>query len=175
MKKNPTFLGIHRELELSYGEKIRLDAKDKKILELLSRDGRMSITSIAHEVELSPDGTKYRLDRLLKEHVIAGFTAVVNPPKIGLPLYACVWMSLWNHTPEKENEFIKYLRSASYIVYAMKTLGQWDVGLEIYAKDAGHLDEILAQMRARFSDIIKEIMVVPVIKEYKWTEFPRMP
>lgn len=163
--------GVPRELELSYGEKVKLDDKDKQILHMLSQDGRATIIEIAREIGMSRDAAKYRLDRLLKNHVIQGFVPVVNPPKIGLPLYVGVMISLWNISPERENKLIAFVRQASQIVYAAKAMGKCDLYLEYFARDPGQLDEMLAKLREQFSDIIKDIEVLTYIKEYKWAEF----
>ncbi len=161
-----------RELELSYGEKIKLDEKDKKILNLLSRDGRMSIADLAREIDLSRDATKYRLDKLISRRVITGFISVVNPPKIGLPLYSTILLSLGNLRPKRENQLIAYIKEAPYIIYSAKIMGEWDLWIEVLARDAGHLDEIISDLRQKFSDIVRSVRVIPVIKEYKWKEFP---
>ena len=172
MKKIKLTGPIIRDLELSYGEKIKLDERDKKILELLSKDGRMTIAELAKEIKLSRDATKYRLDKLIHRRVITGFTAIANPSKIGLPLYTAVLISLGNLNSKKENQLISYMREAPYIIYSAKVMGEWDIWIEVFARDAGHLDEILSDLRQKFSGIIKSVRIVPVVKEYKWKEFP---
>jgi len=170
--KLPELVGVPRNLELVYGEKVKLDEKDKQILSILAENGRASTVSIAKQVGISRDAVKYRIDRLMKETVIQGFVAVINPPKIGLPLYSQVEISLLNLSPEREKKLIEYIKAAPYIVYASKTMGRHDVYLEVFSKHPGHLDEILGKLREKFSDIIKDIEVTVMIKEYKWTEFP---
>ncbi len=172
MKKNLTDTKLPRNLELTYGEKVKLDEKDKKLLSMLSIHGRMTFADLAKEINLSRDATKYRVDRLIHNHVIQGFTAVVNPSSIGLPLYSVVLVTLWNLSLNREKELITYLREADYFVYCAKVMGECDLWLETFSRDAGHLDETLAELRQKFSDIIKDIKIMPVIKEYKWKEFP---
>jgi len=174
MKKSafPELVGVPRSLELLYGEKVKLDEKDKEILIILAQNGRASTVKIAKEVGLSRDAVKYRIDKMIREKVIQGFVAVMNPPKIGLPFYSNVHISLLNLNPEREEKLINYIRAAPYIVYATKTMGRYDISLEIFSKHPGHLDEILGKIREKFSDIIKDIEISFVIKEYKWTEFP---
>lgn len=165
-------IGVPRQLELVYGKAVKLDEIDKRILHLLSQNGRASIISIAKDVGLSRDTVKYRIDRMLREHVIQGFIAVVNPPTIGFPLYAVVLISLWNLDVEREKKLVAHVKNSPYIIYAAKGMGKWDLWLEMFAKHPGHLDEIIAKIRESFSDIIKEIEIIPIIKEYKWAEFP---
>ncbi|MDD5163328.1 MAG: Lrp/AsnC family transcriptional regulator [Candidatus ainarchaeum sp.] len=168
----PENAGVPRNLELKYGEKTKLDDKDKQILTILAQNGRASTVEIAKEVGLSRDAVKYRIDKMLREEVIQGFVAVMNPPKMGLPFYSFVQISLLNLGPEREKKLIGYIKAAPYIVYSTKIIGRFDIYLEVFAKDPGHLDEIVRDIREKFSDIIKDIEVTLIIKEYKWTEFP---
>lgn len=164
--------GILRSLEFTYSPKLKIDGIDKEMLTLLSTNGRMSVAALADKTGLSRDGAKYRLDRLVKNHVIEGFACVVNPHAIGLPLYSHISLALWNLNTEREKELVNYLKKAPYIVYSGKTMGRWDMFIEVYAKDAYHLDSIIAEIRNKFSDIIKEVEMSPIIREYKWTEYP---
>lgn len=166
------YVGVPRNLEFKYGEKVKLDKIDKDILKLLSRYGRASVAEISKKLKISRDVVKYRVERLIKLEVIQGFVAVANPTKLGLPNMVFVSMSLLSVDPKREKMLIDYLKSAPYIIYAAKVLGKWDLNIEIYSKHNKHLDEILKDIREKFSDIIKEMEITPVIEEYKWTEFP---
>lgn len=175
MKKKgslPEHIGVPRNFELKYGKTVKLDEKDKQILTILAQNGRASTVEIAKEVGLSRDAVKYRMDKMLREEVIQGFIAVMNPPKMGLPFYSIVQIALLNLSPEREKKLIDYIKLAPYIVYSTKTIGRYDIYLEVFSRDPGHLDEIIREIREKFSDIIKDIEVTLIIKEYKWTEFP---
>jgi len=165
-------MGVSRNLEMTYGDPVKLSKLDKQLLLILAQDGRMSIANLAKKTGAKRDTVKYRLDRLIKEHVIQGFVAVINPPKIGLPLYAFISLSFWNFSLEREKDLVAYIRQAPYIVYTSKTMGPWDISISVLARDAGHLDEVVMDLREKFSDIIKEVEITPIIKEYKWSECP---
>jgi len=61
-----------------------IDAFDRRILDALRGDGRMSITELAKRVGLSKTPTQVRLKRLIDERYIRGFRAVIDPAKLGL-------------------------------------------------------------------------------------------
>ncbi|WP_296015449.1 Lrp/AsnC family transcriptional regulator [uncultured Agrobacterium sp.] len=67
-----------------------LDDVDKRILELLSRDGRMSVKDLAQNVGLSAPSTSDRIRRLEERGVIRGFTVEVDPESIGFTLQAII-------------------------------------------------------------------------------------
>ncbi|MGV1906112.1 Lrp/AsnC family transcriptional regulator [Agrobacterium cavarae] len=67
-----------------------LDDVDKRILELLSNDGRMSVKDLAQHVGLSAPSTSERIKRLEERGVIRGFTVEIEPASIGFTLQAII-------------------------------------------------------------------------------------
>lgn len=67
-----------------------LDDVDKRILELLSNDGRMSVKDLAQHVGLSAPSTSERIKRLEERGVIRGFTVKIDPASIGFTLQAII-------------------------------------------------------------------------------------
>ncbi len=67
-----------------------LDDVDKRILELLSNDGRVSVKDLAQHVGLSAPSTSERIKRLEERGVIRGFTVEIDPASIGFTLQAII-------------------------------------------------------------------------------------
>ena len=61
----------------------RMDEIDHQILQLLLRDGRCSYAAIGGVVGLSVSAAKRRVERLVRDGAIRGFTAVVEPQAMG--------------------------------------------------------------------------------------------
>lgn len=55
------------------------DDLNQRILRILLRDGRCTYAEMGAEVGLSVSATKRRVDRLVRDGAIRGFTAVVEP------------------------------------------------------------------------------------------------
>jgi len=62
---------------------MKLDDIDRKILQLLTENGRMSYVDIAKELNLSRVAIRERVQSLQKEGIIEQFTVVINSEKIG--------------------------------------------------------------------------------------------
>jgi Lrp/AsnC family leucine-responsive transcriptional regulator len=60
-----------------------LDHVDRRILELLRRDGRRAHSAIAKEVGLSGAAVHDRVKKLEQRGVIAGYSAILDPDKLG--------------------------------------------------------------------------------------------
>ena len=75
-------------------ENVTLDGYDQAILDVLSRDGRISITDLAREIGLSKTPTQARLRRMEREGVITGYRALLDPIRLGLDHVAFVEVKL---------------------------------------------------------------------------------
>lgn len=64
------------------GNSTQLDSYDKKIIRLLSNEGRLPVTELAKRIGMSKSPCQARLKRLQKEGYILGFKAVVNMSKL---------------------------------------------------------------------------------------------
>ncbi|MFY0618846.1 Lrp/AsnC family transcriptional regulator [Shimia sp.] len=77
-----------------------LDAFDRAILEVLARNGRVSMTDLAREIGLSKSPTQARLRRLEEEGIILGYRALLDPIRLGINHVAFVEVKL-SETREK--------------------------------------------------------------------------
>jgi len=69
---------------------MKIDEADRKIIEALIKDGRMSLKELAVVAGLSSPGVSERIRRLLERGIIRGFTADIDPKAIGYSLQAIV-------------------------------------------------------------------------------------
>lgn len=67
-----------------------MDHIDKKILDLLQNNARMSNADIAREVKLAPSVTLSRIRKLEEKGIITGYEAKLNPQALGLDMLAFV-------------------------------------------------------------------------------------
>ncbi|MCM3762442.1 Lrp/AsnC family transcriptional regulator [Alkalihalobacillus oceani] len=62
---------------------MKIDATDRKILELLTMNGRISYVDIAKELKLSRVAVRERINQLIEAEVIEKFSVVINSDKVG--------------------------------------------------------------------------------------------
>nr|MCK4929693.1 Lrp/AsnC family transcriptional regulator [Nanoarchaeota archaeon] len=153
---------------IEYGEKITLDSKDKLILEQLQLNARQSISKIAKKTKLPRDVVKYRIKKMEKNKVIRMYHAVVNSSKLGYPMYTYILFTLTNFGVEEENKLISYLKQQKNITYVDKMTGKWDLAIAILSKNFKEFDDVLRDIRMKFSHIIKDFDVGTIIQEYKY-------
>lgn len=77
-----------------------LDRIDRKILDILQRDGRIAMTELAQQVGLSTSPCSERVRRLEKRGVITGYHAHVSPEAVGRSLLVFVDIKLASKSTE---------------------------------------------------------------------------
>ena len=87
-----------------------LDRLDRRILEELQLDARISNQELAKRVGLSPAPCWRRLRRLEEAGFIAGYATLLQAPAIGLPILAYALVSLENHHPESVRQFDQFVK-----------------------------------------------------------------
>ena len=83
-----------------------LDAIDLKILDLLQREGRLSMTELGERVGLSTSPCSQRVKRLERMGVIKGYHAAIDPAAVGKSLLVFVEITL----SEKSEQIFKKVR-----------------------------------------------------------------
>ena len=153
---------------IEYGENAKLDAKDKKILEVIAVNARLSIADISRKTNIQRDSVLYRINKMQKQKAIRFFHTVLNPSVLGCEIYSFVNFVLCNLSDEKEKAFLAFLKTHPNIIYVAKTTGKWDFTINIAAKNLKHFDEIMTQIRMKFSGIIKDYDTASIIQEHKY-------
>ena len=75
-----------------------LDHVDRRLLEVLQREGRLSNVALAERVHLSPSPCLRRLRALEHDGVIDGYRAVLDREAVGLGLTAFVELKVEGHS-----------------------------------------------------------------------------
>jgi len=77
-----------------------LDRLDLRILQTLQGEGRMTNKELAEHVNLSPSACHQRLQRLITDDWIQGFTGRINIERLCAPVQCIATVSLSSHSPE---------------------------------------------------------------------------
>ncbi|MCR8549305.1 Lrp/AsnC family transcriptional regulator [Salipiger sp. P9] len=112
-----------------------LDGIDEKILQELSRDGRISNLALADRVGLSPSACLRRVAALEKAGVIKGYRAVLSPEKTGVGFTAYVMVGLNAHTKQAQEAFERAMSHAPEVRECHNITGNVEYLLRIEAAD----------------------------------------
>lgn len=159
---------------LDYGKPFKFDKHDRLIVKELDRNARAQLSELSKKVGLSRDAVRNRIKKLVDAGVIKAFKPILDSPRMGFPIINYVFIALYNPSPEKEKEFLKFMQANKHITYIASLIGKWDYIIDIMATDQGHFDFIMKGIRQKFPDLIKDYEVYGVVQEYKYEEIGRL-
>ncbi|MFF3865963.1 Lrp/AsnC family transcriptional regulator [Micromonospora sp. NPDC001898] len=117
-----------------------LDEVDRRILDKLVRDGRISIRTLAEKVHVSRTNAYARVERLLRDGVITGFRAQVAPEPAGLGTSAYIALTIQQNTWREVSAELARVR---YIEHAALLGGEHDVLALVRAPDNATLRDVV--------------------------------
>ena len=84
---------------------LKIDRTDRRILELLQKDGGLSNQELAEQVGLSPSPCSRRVRALEEAGIILRRVTLLERKKLGLSLTVIIQIGMDRHTPERFEEF----------------------------------------------------------------------
>jgi len=124
-----------------------LDATSRRILQLLSRDGRASYQAIADEVGLSRPAVMERVKRLEESGYIRGYTAVLDRSRAGYPVTAFVAVRYPASTGALDDPGLRALADNPNVLECHHVAGEDCYMLKVAAPSIDSLGGILRQLR----------------------------
>ncbi len=123
------------------------DPTDRQIAAALVADGHTTLRSLAELTGLSVSAVQARVRRLETDGVIRGYTAIVEPEAIGLPLAALV--SITPLDPAHEYDIPDRLRALPEIEACHSVAGEDSFVLFVRVASPGGLEELIREIRKR--------------------------
>lgn len=100
----------------------------------------MSVRALAERVRISRASAYSRIDRLRESGVLTGFTAVVDPTKLGLSTSAYVTLTVRQNSWRDLKEHLRRIREVEHMALVG---GEFDVILLVRALDNEHLRRVV--------------------------------
>jgi DNA-binding Lrp family transcriptional regulator len=119
-----------------------LDRIDFEIVAALQNDARISNKELAARVGLAPSSCLERVRRLVRDRVLLGFHAEVDPRALGVGLQALVLVRLSRHSRRQVESFRRHALGLAECVALYHVAGQHDFLLHMAVRDADHLRDL---------------------------------
>lgn len=146
-----------------------IDNIDKKIVDILIRDGRMSSSEIARRIgDVSERVVRYRIDQMIESGVVH-IGAVVNPKKLGYSVIADTKIQVESG---RVLAIARQLAEHDCITYVGCSIGEGDIGVQIAARSNEELYTFVTEVLGQIPGVIKTTtMIVPLVLKdiYQWT------
>jgi DNA-binding Lrp family transcriptional regulator len=123
-----------------------LDPIDRRILDLLSADGRASVRELAERAGIGRATAYNRIQRLQDAGVIRGFTVVLDPRRAGAGLAAYVYVKIDQHAWRTLGHLVAGLPGVEHVALVS---GEFDLLVLVRVHDPSDLrDVVLEQLHA---------------------------
>ncbi len=150
---------------------VALDESERKILWLLANNARMQLVEMADKAGVSVNTARAKMKRMENEGIITGYKIQIDHAKIGMENYE-ILATLQNMNAKREKEIERYCEHNQYSSFLLKCIGKWDIDVGFDAKDSAHFQQILAEFRSKFAEVINEFEIVSIVRWRKFTYYP---
>ena len=155
-----------------------MDRLDRKILVVLQGEGRISLTDLAARVGLSVSPCQRRVRELERSGIIAGYQAVLDRERVGLPVEVLVFVEMRQEDRETLLGFEAAVVEVSAVVQAQRLFGNPDYLLRLAVPSLGDYQEIEDDQLARLPGVQRltsTIVMKQVLPSPRATRLTRRP
>ena len=124
---------------------MKIDNTDKKILNLLQQDGRISASNIANELDISIPTVTDRIKKLQDYGIINGIHAVLDPKSLGLDVAAII--TLISESSIHYKEVTKAAEDTPEVLQCLATTGKGSHMLFVVSRNSSTLEELLRNIQ----------------------------
>jgi Lrp/AsnC family leucine-responsive transcriptional regulator len=165
------YIGIHTEGVCDMSARAMessADAVDLRILRILQEDGRITNQELASRAGLSPAACFDRVKRLRTSGVIAGYTALLDPAKLGQALLIFVEVVLDRTTDDVFTAFAAQVGDIPEVLECHMVAGGFDYLLKVRVADMAAYRRFLGEILTSIPGV-RETRTYAVLEEVKAT------
>jgi Lrp/AsnC family leucine-responsive transcriptional regulator len=142
-----------------------IDETDTIILDLLQENARISQADVARAVGLAPSAVLERIRKLETRGVIRGYTALVDPHALDLPMLAFV--AVRSGSAPGDDSVANALSKCPEVLELHHVAGDDCYLLKVRARDAEHIGQLLRHRFGRIPGVTstRTTIVLETVKE----------
>lgn len=145
-----------------------MDDKDKKVLDVLKENSKLSTQQISKIISIPITTVHHRIKKLEEEGIIKKYTVVLDYKKIGKPISAFVLINvdykLLKQIKKTQDDLTKKLKLHHSVEEASRITGGTDLIIKIRVKDVDELDDFVT-MYLRNLDGIEKTQTMVILNE----------
>ena len=134
---------------------MKIDETDHAILDALQERARISNVELAERVHLSESACLRRVRALEEAGVIAGYSATVDPVRVGLPSAVFVQLTLQRQDQTDLDAFEAEVQNIPEVMECYLMTGEFDYLLRIVVSDASDYERVHRQHLTRLPGVAR--------------------
>ena len=121
-----------------------MDVTDYNIIEILQKNGRISMKELGEMVALSPPAVAERVKRLEEDDIITGYKAVINKKKLGknIDMFINVAMRV-----DKQEKFLNLVRENDNLIECYHVTGPYCMIVKANLSDMADLEGLIGKLQ----------------------------
>lgn len=166
-KRDSNYSTIPKEIIIGGDREIsKITKNEKKVLISLVINPRERITSIASKLDINVKTAISAIKSLEEKRIIRGYKSGLDTEKLNIT-YNRITLKLHNINPEKEKKLLDFCLNTPEITKLSKTLGEWDVEIDIETYSQDEFRRIYLTIREEFKDMIMLFNSYRVYNKFK--------
>lgn len=150
------------------GVKIKLDRKDRKIINQLLKNPRASYMQLSRKTGINHETIRYRIRNYVKTRFINNFGLLQDFKKYGL--YTTYFLLNLNNLDEKK--FKDFLAANNNVFYCAKLEGEYNCIAYLVSQNPHELGEHFSSLMRVLGASIRKIDLLFLDKVHKYVQFP---
>lgn len=147
-----SIIGGDRELEI-------FTPPELDVLKNIVLNPKIRYTSLAKSTKMNIKTIRKIFNDLEKRKIIRGFKYVLNLDKLNI-FKNRLFIKLHNLTPEREQELMKFMLNNKEIIQMNKTVGDWDIEIDIESFDSNKIRYIILKLKEEFRELIERFNLI---------------
>ena len=148
---------------------MKIDKTDKKILEILQRNAKITNAKLSEEIGLSPAPTLERVRKLEAKGIISGYNAKLDMSKIGLGVSTFVMVTLKGHNKKNLVLFLDKIKNINNVIDCQHITGSADFIMKVVSENIESYQELMLETVSEIevTDSLQSMVILSTFKDSK--------
>ena len=169
MSKHKEFSELSHSLKIIIGgdrDRITLSNNEKKVLSTLIKNPKIRLTAIASKLRINIKTVISAIKLLESKKVIRAYKSALNMQKYNL-IKNKITLKLHNIDIKKEKNMLNFCLNNPNIVKFSKTIGAWDIEIDVETSSPTEFREIYLKVREEFKEVVRSFNSYRIYKVFK--------
>lgn len=172
LTKSQILQSLHKERIIG-GDRINQDFSENEmaVIKELVKNPNGRLSTMAKNSNMNILTLKKTIESLTNKNILQGFKRFVNIEKLGISKHR-LFLKLHNMSKEADQEITEHLLQTKEVIILNKTVGDWDMEIDIETFDKTIARKIIMEIRSKFTDIIESFNMIEFDSYYKRSYLP---
>lgn len=172
LAQHTDFPVLNEEYVIGGDREIReFNKNETTVMKNLLINPKIRLTELAEVSKMNVKTVTSIMKSLRSNRIIRCFKYTLDTNKLGINKFR-LFIKTHNLSVEREKQLLEYVLKTNEITQLTKTVGDWDMEVDMEALDKKRIRSLIIQLREDFKDIIERFNLIEFYKYHKKTYLP---